>query len=256
MTANSENYIRKLVEEGSRIGQRKFDEFRTITIEKGVIKTAEGSARVKIGNTHVIVGIKMSVGTPFPDTPDEGILIVNGELLPLASPDFEPGPPSEDAIELARVVDRGIRESKAIDLGKLCITPEEKVWIINIDIDVLDHDGNLIDAAGLGAIAALLDAKIPKYEDDKINVKEYTGSVPIVDTPIPITITKISDKLLIDVDVEEEDAVDAKITIATNKDGNLCAMQKGGSGYFTTEELIKAVDLSIEKGKEIRALLT
>lgn len=256
MTVNSENYIKKLVEEGTRLGKRKFNEFREVSVEKGIIKTAEGSSRVRIGNTQVIVGVKMSVGTPFPDTPDEGILIVNAELLPIASPDFEPGPPSEDAIELARVVDRGIRESKAINLDKLCITPGEKVWIINIDIDIIDHDGNLIDAAGLGAIAALLDAKIPKYENEKVNNKEFTESVPMLDMPVPITINKIANNLLIDIDVEEETAVDAKVTIATTKNGNLCAMQKGGDGHFTSEELMKAVDLSIEKGKELRALLT
>jgi len=250
------NYIKKLVEEGSRIEKRRFDEFREVKVEKGVIKTAEGSARVRIGNTHVIAGVKISVGQPFPDTPDEGILIVGAELNPIASADFESGPPSEDAIELARVVDRGIRESKAIELEKLCIEAGEKVWMINIDIDILDHDGNLIDAGGLAAIAALLDAKIPKYEDEKIVKGEFIGNLPVVDMPIPVTITKISNKLLLDTNVEEEDAMDARITISSNKDNNLCAMQKGGDGHFTTEELEKAVDLAIEKGKELRALLT
>ena len=77
------------------------------------------------------------------------------ELIPLASPDFESGPPREKAIELARVVDRGIRESETIDMAKLCITPEEKVWIVFIDVHVLDYDGNLFDACSLAASAAL-----------------------------------------------------------------------------------------------------
>ncbi|MBU3905096.1 MAG: exosome complex protein Rrp42 [Nanoarchaeota archaeon] len=254
----NETYIKKLIEDGSRIDKRSFDEFREVTIEKGVIKTAEGSARVKIGNTHVIAGIKMSVGTPFPDTPDEGILIVNTELSPIASPKFETGPPSEDSIEIARVIDRGIRECKAIDLGKMCIVPGEKVWVINVDIHVLDHDGNLIDAGGLAAVAALLDAKIPKYdvETEKVIKDETIGSIPIVDTPIPVTITKIADQLLLDTSVEEEEAMDARITIASTKNGSLCAMQKSGKGYLTTVELEKAVDWSIKKGEELRALLT
>ena len=45
------------------------------------------------------------------------------ELVPFASPMFESGPPREDAIELARVVDRGIRHSEIVDKKKLCITP-------------------------------------------------------------------------------------------------------------------------------------
>ena len=255
MLKASENYVRKLIDENMRIDERKFDDFREIKIETNVIKTAEGSARVMIGNTHVLVGIKMSVGEPFPDTPDEGVLIVNAELVPVASPTFEPGPPDEDAIEIARIVDRGIRESKCIDLEKLCIEESKKSWNVNIDIHVLDHDGNLIDAAALGAMAALLNARIPRYEEEKVIYEEYQGKVPIKDVPIAVTISKISNKLLIDTNLEEENALDARITIATNEKDEICAIQKGGIGFFTTEELKEAVDLSIKKGKELRKLI-
>ncbi|MGW8289540.1 MAG: exosome complex protein Rrp42, partial [Candidatus Bathyarchaeia archaeon] len=108
--------IIELLESGKRTDGRGPTDYRDIKIESGVIERAEGSARVLLGKTEVIVGVKISTGTPFPDVPDTGVLTVNAELVPLASPDFEPGPPGEDAVELARVVDRGIRESKAIDL--------------------------------------------------------------------------------------------------------------------------------------------
>ena len=237
MLKATESYVRKIIEEGMRIDNRKFDEFRPIKIEKNVIKTAEGSARIMIGNTNILVGVKLSVGEPFADMQNEGVLIVNAELVPVASPTFEAGPPNENAIELARVVDRGIRESKAIDLESLCIQEGKEVWMVNIDIHVLDHDGNLIDAAALGAITALLNTKIPKYENGKINLEQSERDLPIKDIPIAITTVKISDKLLIDTNVEEENALDARITLATNEKGELCAAQKGGDGYFTTEEL-------------------
>ena len=252
----SEDYVRKLVEDNLRIDERKFDEFRPISIETNVIKNAEGSARVKIGNSHVLAGVKMSVGTPFPDTPDEGVLIVNTELVPVASPTFDPGPPDETAIEIARVTDRGIRESKCISLDKLCITPGEEVWMINVDVHVLDHDGNLIDAAALGAIAALLNAEIPKYEDKKITIEEKTGKLPVLDVPIAITTVKIGNKLLLDPNLEEEHNIDARITITTNKNSDICSIQKGGDGYFTAEEISTAADLSISKGKELRKLIS
>ena len=75
------------------------------------------------------------------------------------------------------------------------------------------------------------------------------------DIPIAITTVKISDKLLIDTNVEEENALDARVTLTSNEKGDLCSAQKGGNSYFTTEEIEKAVDLSILKGKEIRELL-
>ena len=159
--------IKKYLQEGKRFDGRKLEEFRDLTIETGVSKNAEGSARVKLGNTEVLVGVKLGVGTPYPDSPNKGNLMTTAELLPLSSPRFESGPPNINSIELARVTDRGIRESKCIDFKKLCIKEGEKVWILLIDICPINDDGNLRDAAALGAIAALKDLKFPKYDEEK-----------------------------------------------------------------------------------------
>lgn len=255
MLKMSENYIRKLIESGLRSDNRKFDSFRKIKIETDYAANAEGSAKVTLGDTQVLVGVKLAVGEPFPDTPEEGVLIVGSELVPIASPTFEPGPPNENAIELARVVDRGIRESKSIELEKLCIEPAKLVWIINIDIHVLDHDGNLTDAAALGAIAALLKTKMPKYEEGKMIYDEKVSKLPVIDKPVAVTIGKISGKLLVDSDLEEESALDARLTIVTNSAHSLCAMQKSGNGFFTPQEVEQAIDLAITKGEEVRGLL-
>jgi len=117
-------YLLDLVSKGKRPDGRKPDEYRDINIETGVIFKAEGSAKVSIGETQVLAGVKLGIGQPYPDKPDEGVLITGAEFSPVASPEFEAGPPDEDAIELARVVDRGIRESEAIDMKKLFIDEE------------------------------------------------------------------------------------------------------------------------------------
>ncbi len=249
-------YVRKLIEEDSRIDGRKLDEMRKIEIQTGIYPKAEGSALVKLGETLVAVGVKMGVKEPFPDTPDEGILIVNAEFPPIASPEFEPGPPGEETIELARVVDRGIRESGCIDFEKLCIKSGEKVWTVFVDIHVLNNDGDLITASGIGAIAALLNAKIPKYneETDEIDYSQRTESLPVSKIPVPITVAKINGKLILDPCKEEEEAMDARITITTIED-TICAIQKGHGGYFTEDELKRIVDIAMEKGKEIRELI-
>ena len=170
------NHILYLLDRGMRLDGRKNEEYRNnITVEYGVAKLAEGSARVVIGKTEVIAGIKMEVMTPFSDTPNEGIIMVGEELLPLSNPAFESGPPSVEAIELSRVVDRGIRESHAIELGKLCITAGEKVWCCSIDICPINDAGNLFDASCLAAIAALKDTKFPEYDGKKIDYKKLTN---------------------------------------------------------------------------------
>ena len=113
--------IRKYLESGKRFDGRDLDEFREITIEPNVSKNAEGSVRVRIGKTEVLVGVKMGVGEPYPDSKDKGNLMVTAEFLPLSSPRFELGPPKFNSIEVGRLIDRIIRESKFIDLEKLCI---------------------------------------------------------------------------------------------------------------------------------------
>src|SRR5512147_184268 len=156
--------IEALLEKGKRLDGRTLTDYREIKIEQGLIEKAEGSAQVFLGKTQVLVGIKVETGEPFPDTPNEGVMTVNAEFVPLASPNYEPGPPDENSIELARIVDRGIRESKAIDNEKLCIEPGKKVFVVFVDVYVLNHDGNLIDASAMAAMSALMNTKIPNYE--------------------------------------------------------------------------------------------
>jgi len=248
------DYIKNLVKEGKRLDNRRFDEYRNLEIEKGYVgEKACGSAFVKLGNTKVLVGISMGVGEPYPDSPGEGVMTTSTELRPIASPYFESGPPREESIELARVVDRGIRESGAIPTEKLAID-DEKVWIVFIDIHVLDHGGNLIDASGIASIAALLDARMPKFEDDKVIRGEWDGKLPIECTPIPCTLAKISDQLLVDPTQDEEYAMDARLTIATTDTIN--AMQKGGGfGTLTDKDVDDAVELAFRNGEEIRKVV-
>src|SRR3989338_4001903 len=107
--------IAEYLSEGKRFDSRKMLEHRDIKIELGISKKADGSARVKFGNTEVLAGVKMDVLKPYPDSQDAGVLTVTVELLPLASENFELGPPGIEAIELARIVDRGLRETGFID---------------------------------------------------------------------------------------------------------------------------------------------
>jgi exosome complex component RRP42 len=249
--------IAQLMSKGKRLDGRELNDYREIKVEMGLIEKAEGSAQVLLGKTEVLVGVKIEVGEPFSDTPNEGVLTVNAELVPLASPTFEPGPPDENAIELARVVDRGIRESKAINLQKLCLVPGKKVIVVFIDVYVLNHDGNLIDASAIAALAALLNTKTFKYEVEGEEVKVKPGYIPlpIQNYPIAVTFAKINGKLAVDPWLEEEQVMDSRLTMTIEKDGKICSIQKGGTGYFTTEQIMEAAKTAREKASEIRKLV-
>jgi exosome complex component RRP42 len=247
--------ITEILASGKRIDGRGLTEYREIQIESGVIERAEGSARVRLGKTEIIVGVKVGTGAPFSDMPDTGVLTVNAELVPLASPFFEPGPPGEDAVELARVVDRGIRESKAIDLKKLCVESGKLVFVIFVDVYVLNHDGNLIDASTIAALAALINTKMFKYTVEECAIVKKPGynPLPIINYPVSVTFAKIGNKLILDTGFDEELVMDARLTMTMDKDGKICAMQKGGgSGYFTKEEILDAARIALEKTAELR----
>jgi len=264
------DFLAKLAENGKREDGRNFDEFRNIEIETGLINKAEGSARVKIGNTQVVAGIKMDIGEPYPDTPGQGAMSTAAELIPLASPDFESGPPDQVAIELARVVDRGIRESKLIEVEKLCIVPGEKVWILFIDIHIIDYDGNLFDAASLAALAALMTSKIPierlrtnleKLKEKYPMIEQYLIDhpndcpLPIKEPPISCTSVKFNGVVVLDPSLNEEEIAEARLTVATDINGDIRAMQKGLNGSFTREEITKVIKASLDNGRKIQEQL-
>ncbi len=252
--------IRTLVAKGIRIDGRKLNEYRKIVIEPNYIPKAEGSALVRMGDTIVLVGVKMEVGQPFPDTPNEGVLMVNAEFVPLASPTFEPGPPDENAIELARVIDRSLREIRVIDLEKLAIIPGEKVWMVWVDIYVLNHAGNLLDASSLAAMAALMVTKMPKVEvseqgEVKVDKSVHVGNLPLNHRVVTVTVGKLDEYLLVDPTDEEELVLDAKLAVSVSEDGRIAGMQKMGPGDFTVDEVHRAVNLALETGKELHSIL-
>ncbi|HKX20182.1 MAG TPA: exosome complex protein Rrp42 [Nitrososphaeraceae archaeon] len=249
--------MRESISAGKRLDERGLDETRPIEIEVNVIKKASGSAWVKLGKTEVVAGVKVETGEPFEGLENSGALIITAEVLPIASPHIEPGPPDEETIELARVVDRGVRESDMLDLSRLVLVPGKIVYTIFVDCSIINVDGNLFDATSYAVVAALSSCKLPVFEikDDKVVDTGRTQEPPITTTPISVTTVKIGDYLLLDPNIEEEACMDARLTITTNSKGSIVAMQKGMKGYFTVDEVKNIAGKARTTGEDIRAKL-
>ena len=248
------NRIKKYLKEGKRFDGRTPEQFRDLIIEKDVSVKAEGSVRVKLGKTEVIVGVKMAPSEPYADSPADGNLMVTAEMLPLSSPRFESGPPKIEAIEWARVTDRGLRESGFVDFSKLCIKEGEKVWTVFVDIYSINDDGNLMDAATIGAIAAMKIAKIPKYdlENDKVLYDEPTEEgLPLTDhVPVAVSIYKLGSSLIVDPTREEEDISETRVTIGSSK-GTISSLQKSNSQALEIDEMKRVFEISTKVSEEI-----
>jgi|MonGeyMetagenome_1017769.scaffolds.fasta_scaffold43622_3 RNase PH-related exoribonuclease len=244
--------MKKMVEQGVRIDGRGLGSYRELSINMNVVKTADGSSIVSLGNTKVIAGVKVEVGKPFEDTPDEGALIVNLEIAPTASPDVEPGPPDENSIEIARIVDRAIRHSGFLDFKSLSIVTGKHAWFLWVDIYVLNHDGNLVDAATIAAVAALMSTTLPKVELDpagnilRIDRSNRTQlSLNIDKMPLTITHVKMGNIIIIDPTREEENLSDGMYVIGV-AGGNVVAIQKV-IGAFTKDEINYMINDSINQ---------
>ena len=131
------------------------------------------------------------------------------------------------------------------------LEPGEKIWIVFLDIHIIDFDGNLFDAASLASLAALLTSKVPASRFDL--GEDYP--LPLRDPPISCTYVKYDDVIVLDPSLDEELIAQARLTVATDTNGDIRAMQKGLSGSFTLDEIKKIIKDSFDNGKKIREQL-
>ncbi|MDE1865259.1 MAG: exosome complex protein Rrp42 [Candidatus Micrarchaeota archaeon] len=247
------SHIRTMIAGNAREDGRGAYDFRDIKLTAGLLQNAEGSAQAQIGNTTVLAGVKLDIEEPMPDTPKQGNLIMSAELLPLASEAYETGPPSPQAIEFGRVVDRGIRHGNCIDLESLFIE-DEKVWTVFIDLYVLNYDGNLFDAGTLAAMGALMNTKVPKVEDGEAVREDRTKKMKINNIVTSTTFAKIKDKIILDPNGDEEMAADCRLTIATDGE-KVKSMQKGKSGGLFKSEIEEMLGTAFNKHKGLKDIL-
>ncbi|MEM0196212.1 MAG: exosome complex protein Rrp42 [Sulfolobales archaeon] len=253
--------IVSMLKKGIRSSGRGLIDYRQVEIASGYVRNADGSALVRLGNTVVVAGVKLEIGSPYPDTPNEGALVVNAEFMPTASPTFEPGPPDENAIELARIIDRSLRELKVIDMSKLAIIPGKRVWVVYIDIYVLDHDGNLVDASSIATLGALMNTSLPRVEVDetgniKVDRSTRLSPLPINNKVVTVTVAKADNVLFVDPDLDEESVAETKLIIAVSDDRRIAGLQKSGIGGLTESEIMQAIDIALKTGSSIIETVT
>jgi len=138
LTVNEKKFIESSLLSELRVDGRGPLEYRKLSIKFG---KDNGSAEVQLGETRVMSFVSAELVQPYKDRPNEGTLSIFTEFSPMADPSFEPGRPGESAVELGRIIDRGLRESRAIDTESLCVLSAKLVWAIRIEIHILDNSG-------------------------------------------------------------------------------------------------------------------
>ncbi|KAL4355377.1 hypothetical protein GQ457_06G014300 [Hibiscus cannabinus] len=258
LSLNEKNFIKTALLSDIRIDGRKPFDFRNIII---IFGREDGSAEVQLGQTRVMCVVTAKFVQPFRDRPNEGTLSIYTEFSPMADPSFEAGRAGESAVELGRIIDRGLRESRAVDTESLCIVAGKLAWAIRIDIHILDNGGNLVDAANIAALAALMTFRRPECslggEDGQeviIHPPEIRDPVPLIVHHLPIAITFgfFDERVMVIDPTHNEEAVMAGRMIATiNANGDICAIQKAGGEGVDQRVIMQCLQLATTKAVDI-----
>jgi len=260
ISISEHNFILSCLEDGKRTDGRGIWDFRALKITFG---EDPGQCEVQLGQSRVYVVVSSEIVEPYPDRPTEGFFLFNTEFSPMASPHFETGRPSDYAVELGRIIEKGLRDSRAVDTEALCIRVGEKVWAISCEIIILDHGGNLIDCAGIAAITALLHFRRPEVsfvgEEVIVHSLEERDPVPLSIHHIPICVTfcffKDGELMVVDPSYKEERIMEGKMTLTLNIHREVCCLQKGGGTPIPIETLLKCTKVASVKVAEITSII-
>ncbi|XP_035780821.1 exosome complex component RRP45-like [Anopheles albimanus] len=257
LTNNEKSFVQKAILESIRVDGRKLDEFRKLRISFG---SEWGMVHVLLGQTRVLARVTCEVVQPKATRPNEGMLFVNVELGPMAAPHFDGGRQSDESVHLNRILERALKDSGCVDLESLCLVAEEKVWNLRIDVNVLNHEGNVIDCCSIAALTALAHFKRPDITVDGENVIVHTLEekepikVTLFHYPICVSyaIFNKGTVAVADPSYLEERVAEAMMVFGINSYGELCGLHLGGITLTSADLLLRT---SVKASKRARLLV-
>ncbi|OCT75978.1 hypothetical protein XELAEV_18031165mg [Xenopus laevis] len=207
-------YVLHGVQDDLRTDGRGCEDYRCIEVESDVVSNTTGSARVKIGHTDVLVGVKAEMGTPKLERPGEEFEGRGGEELG-----------TEIAFMLYKIFDN----RSSIDLESLCIQAREHCWVLYVDVLLLECGGNLFDTISVAVKAALFNARIPKVRvmEDEEGGKDFELSddpydcvrLNVVNVPCIVTLSRMGHRHVVDATLQEEACSVASLLISVTSKG-------------------------------------
>ena len=220
-----------------RPSKRQVDELRAVSLERGVVKYAEGSCFVKFGDTHVLVTASLEERLP-PWLKGQGRGWVTAEygMLPRATSErtrreASAGKQGGRTVEIQRLIGRSLRS--VVDLQAL---GERQ---ITVDCDVIQADGGTRTASITGAWIALHDC-----------CKWMRGRSIIKDNPLKDRVAAVSCGIykgttVLDLDYDEDSAAETDANFVITGAGGLVEVQMTAeNGAFSEEQLAAMLGLA------------
>lgn len=257
LSACEELFIRDGVAQNVRADGRRATDYRALTVECNVSPQCNGSARVRVAHTDVMIAVKFNVVKPSPDAPQQGMLEC---AVDLAVGDDRPG----YAASLSGALQRCLAGGRVLDLKKLCIAERQMVWCVHVDGLVLSDGGNVLDALCLAARAALFNARVPsvravpsesgKDGELELDVDNDVMAGDMLDLkrlPIAVTLTRIGSHYVVDATPEEESCSNGALTVAVNASGHTCGVEKSGEAALQVTAAFAMLHAAVQIGKAL-----
>ncbi len=226
---------------------REPGELRPVTLTPAVAKFAAGSARIELGDTHVLCTASLSDGVPnWLRGSGRGWLTAEYSMLPGATPtrsarEAVRGRQSGRTMEIQRLIGRSLRS--VVDLG---IIGERT---ITVDCDVLQADGGTRTASITGAYVAVYQVAL--------KVKDLLGlhELPLFDSVAAVSAGVVDGKAYLDLDYEEDSAAEVDLNAVVTGDGRLVEVQSTAEGEpFTRASLERLLDLVSDGATALRSV--
>ena len=228
-----------------RVDGRRPDQLRPVSIERGFMQHAEGSALIKMGDTHVICTASVENRVPhFLRGTDTGWITAEYAMLPRSThtrSQRETQGPKGRTQEIQRLIGRALRA--VIDLEKL---GTHTLWI---DCDVLQADGGTRTASISGAYVAVVDA---------INTLKNEGEIeedPLGDSVAAVSVGIIDNTPMLDLCYAEDATAEVDMNIVMTGQGDFVEVQGTAEGNpFTLDQMQHLIALGQKGISEIAQL--
>ncbi|CCD23864.1 exosome non-catalytic core subunit RRP45 NDAI_0C02040 [Naumovozyma dairenensis CBS 421] len=283
--SNSESkFLLEALRQNYRLDGRSFSQFRDVKIAFG---DEYGDVTIEMGKTKVHCRISCQITQPYEDRPFEGLFLISTENSPMAGPQFENGNnTNEDEVLIARIIEKAVRRSGALDIEGLCIVAGSKCWAVRADVHFLNCDGGFIDASCIAVMAGLLHFRKPDItvhgEQVIMHPVDEREPVPLGILHVPICVTfsffnpmdteenikgdTNAEITIIDATLKEELLRDGVLTVTLNKNREVVQVSKAGGlpmdalslmeccrkAYAITEEITDKITYVLKKDEKRR----
>lgn len=217
---------------------RSADELRPLSIDCGVVRNADGSVLIKLGETHVICTAKLVNGVPsWLRGSGKGWLTAEYSMLPAATTtrgqrEAVSGRQTGRTQEIQRLIGRSLRA--VTDLAAL---GERTIYV---DCDVVQADGGTRVASISGAYVALHLALA------ELSRTERKRELPLFDSVAAVAVGIVDGEPLLDLDYGEDLAASVDMNVVVTGSGKLIEVQATAEGEpFERAELDRLLDLSL-----------